>query len=195
MRCCRELGISHLTLYAFSSENWKRPPSEVDDLMSLMRLYLRRELGELHRRRVRVRFIGARVHLPDDIVALIDEAETKTRENSELTLVVALDYGSHDEIVRACRTMAAEVAAGKLAIGDITEERFERYLETADLPHPDLVIRTSGEQRLSNFLLWQSAYAELVFTDTLWPDFSKQTLEDAISEFHGRERRYGGTGD
>ena len=192
VRCCLELGISHLTLYAFSSENWKRPSSEVDDLMSLMRLYLRRELEELHRRQVRVRFIGARVRLPNDIVALIDEAEAKTRENGELTLVVALDYGSHDEIVRACRAMAAEVAAGQLAIADITEERFERYLETADLPHPDLVIRTSGEQRLSNFLLWQSAYAELVFTDTLWPDFSKQTLEDAISEFRHRERRYGG---
>ena len=192
VRCCLELGISHLTLYAFSSENWKRPPSEIDDLMSLMRLYLRRELEELHRRQVRVRFIGVRVRLPDDIVALIDEAEAKTRANSELTLVVALDYGSHDEIVRACRAMAAEVAAGQLAIADITEERFERHLETADLPHPDLVIRTSGEQRLSNFLLWQSAYAELVFTDTLWPDFSKQTLEDAISEYHHRERRYGG---
>ena len=193
VRGCHDLGVSYLTLYAFSSENWKRPAAEVDDLMGLLRLYLRRELSDLHRRHVRIRFIGAREGLAADIVDLINEAESKTRDNADLTLVIALNYGSHGEIVRACRALASEVAAGHLAVDGITEERFARSLETADLPDPDLVIRTSGEQRLSNFLLWQSAYSELVFTDTLWPDFSKQTLEDAISEFHGRERRYGAT--
>ena len=193
VRGCGELGISYLTLYAFSSQNWKRPAAEVDDLMGLLRLYLKRELDELHNNGIRVRFIGNYDRLPRDIVELIARAENRTAQNPGLTLVIALNYGGHEEIVRACRKMAAEVSAGRLKIDEITEEGFEHYLETADLPHPDLIIRTSGEQRLSNFLLWQSAYAELVFTDTMWPDFSKQTLEDAIDEFHRRERRYGAT--
>ena len=188
---CRELGIDFLTLYAFSSENWKRPADEVDDLMGLLRLYIRRELAELHRNNVRMRFIGDRSRLAADIVALIENAEQTTRANDGLTLVVALNYGSHDEIVRACRRIVGEALHGDVAPDEIDEALFRRHLETADLPDPDLLIRTSGEQRLSNFLLWQAAYTELVFVETLWPDFAKIDLEAAIAEFRRRERRYG----
>ncbi len=188
---CRELGISYLTLYAFSSENWKRPATEVDDLMGLLRLYLRREIADLQRNNVRLRFIGARERLPCDVIKVIDEAEALTHENSGLNLVIALNYGSHNEIVQACRRLAGEVAAGRMRVEDVTEENFARFLETADIPDPDLLIRTSGEQRLSNFLLWQAAYSELIFVDTFWPDFTKKNLEDAIHEFQRRERRYG----
>ena len=188
---CRELGIAYLTLYAFSSENWKRPPSEVDDLMALLRHYLRREIVELHGNNVRVRFIGDRVPLAQDIKSLIDEAESKTSTNSGLTLTIAINYGSHNEILGACKNIAEAVAEGSLLPDSITEEVFERYLDTANTPPPDLLIRTSGEQRLSNFLLWQLAYSELVFMDTLWPDFTKRKLEEAVSEYHGRDRRYG----
>ncbi|MBM3511231.1 MAG: isoprenyl transferase [Alphaproteobacteria bacterium] len=191
---CRELGIAYLTLYAFSSENWKRPPSEVDDLMSLLRLYLRRELANLHRNGVRIRFIGVREQLADDIVQLIEESEATTAANRALTLTIALNYGSQDEILRAARAIARDVKDNTLAPDAITKQRFEGYLETVGMPDPDLVIRTSGEQRLSNFLLWQSAYAELIFVNANWPDFSRATLEEAIGEFHRRERRYGGTG-
>ncbi len=188
---CRELGIDFLTLYAFSSENWKRPADEVDDLMGLLRLYIRRELAELHRNNVRMRFIGDRSGLAADIVALIENAEQNTRANDGLTLVVALNYGSHDEIVRACRRIVGEALHGDVAPDEIDEALFRRHLETADLPDPDLLIRTSGEQRLSNFLLWQAAYTELVFVETLWPDFAKADLEAAIAEYRRRERRYG----
>ena len=188
---CRELGIGYLTLYAFSSENWKRPPAEVDDLMGLLRLYLRRELAELHRNDVRVRFIGDRSRLADDIVSLLTEAERLTEGNRGLTLVIALNYGARAEIVRATQRMAEEVAAGRLRPEEIDETSYTGYLQTADIPDPDLLVRTSGEQRLSNFLLWQSAYTELVFTATLWPDFNKQCLRDAVREFHRRDRRYG----
>ncbi len=188
---CRELGISYLTLYAFSSENWKRPPAEVDDLMGLLRLYLRRELAELHRNNVRIRFIGVRERLPDDIITMISESEAATHQNSDLNLVIALNYGSHSEIVQACQRIAEDVVAGRIRVEEVSEESFASYLETADIPDPDLLIRTSGEQRLSNFLLWQAAYTELVFVDTLWPDFTKKNLEDAVHEFRRRERRYG----
>ncbi|HYM31938.1 MAG TPA: isoprenyl transferase [Candidatus Cybelea sp.] len=188
---CRELGIRYLTLYAFSSENWKRPPSEVDDLMGLLRLYLRRELAELHANGVRVRVIGDRAGLAPDIQGLIAEAEELTGRNQVLTLVMAVNYGSHNEIVNACRAIAEKAAVGLIKPAAITEELFKRHLDTADIPDPDLLIRTSGEQRLSNFLLWQSAYTEFVFVDTLWPDFCKQSLMDAVNEFHRRERRYG----
>ena len=191
---CRELGIGYLTLYAFSSENWKRPPAEVDDLMGLLRLYLRRELAQLDSNGVRVRFIGEREQLADDIVSMIEHAEAITSDNTALTLVIALNYGSQDEIVRACQSIAADVQAGKVSIDSIDKPKFASYLETDGIPDPDLIIRTSGEQRLSNFLLWQAAYAELIFVDTNWPDFSRQTLEDAINEFHRRERRYGAVG-
>ena len=189
----QDLGIGYLTLYAFSSENWKRPRSEVEDLMGLLRVYLRRELAALHRSGVRVRFIGERHGLASDIVSLIDEAESRTAGNGGLTLVIALNYGSHNEIVCAARAIARDVADGRLRPDDIDEACFAGYLQTIDIPDPDILIRTSGEQRLSNFLLWQSAYTELVFMDTLWPDFNKQNLVEAIHEFHGRERRYGAT--
>ena len=186
-----ELGISHLTLFGFSSENWKRPAAEIDDLMALLRFYLRSEIAELHRSGVRIRVIGDRDRLADDIVALIDEAETRTRDNVHLNLAVALSYGGRAEIARAARLLAQAVDVGELTVEDIDEAVFARQLLTVDMPDPDLVIRTSGEKRISNFLLWQSAYAELVFMDRLWPDFTKDDLEDAIREFHRRDRRYG----
>lgn len=190
---CRELGVRYLTLYAFSSENWKRPASEVGDLMELLRLYIRRELDELDRNGVRIRIIGDRSRLPADIVDLVERAETVTADNRELNLIVALNYGSHNEILQACRRIAEQVKAGELQPEQIDETLFRRYLLTADIPDPDLLIRTSGEQRLSNFLLWQSAYTELVFVDTLWPDFRRKDLAEAIDEFHRRERRFGAT--
>ncbi len=191
VKSCRERGVGYLTLYAFSSENWKRPPTEIDDLMGLLRHYLRRELNELHKNGVRVRFIGERDRLAGDIVAMLDEAETRTKDNQALTLIIALSYGGQNEIVLAARRLAEDVAKGDISVSDITIDSFADALETAGIPDPDLLIRTSGEQRLSNFLLWQSAYSELVFMDTLWPDFDDQTLSDAIADFHRRERRYG----
>ena len=159
--------------------------------MGLLRHYLRGEIAELHQKGVRLRVIGDRARLPADIVTLIDNAEELTRDNTRLNLTIALSYGGRSEIVLAARRIAEEVKAGRLAIDEIDEVCFARHLLTAGMPDPDLLIRTSGEQRISNFLLWQSAYAELVFTDTLWPDFDKPDLERAISDFHGRERRYG----
>ena len=191
VEACGEQGVQYLTLYAFSSENWKRPPTEVSDLMGLLRLYLRRELAALHRNRVRVRFIGDHTPIAADICVLIAEAETLTRHNSGLTLVIALNYSSHNEIVAAARRIAEDAASGDLDPATLDGSRFRRYLQTADIPDPDLLIRTSGEQRLSNFLLWQLAYAELIFLDTLWPDFSRAHLAAAIAEFQRRERRYG----
>ncbi|HTV88520.1 MAG TPA: polyprenyl diphosphate synthase, partial [Stellaceae bacterium] len=175
-----ELGIPYLTLFGFSSENWRRPLDEIDDLMGLLRHYLRGEIAELHKNAVRLRVIGDRRRLSDDIVAMIDNAETLTRGNGGVNLTVALSYGGRAEIVAAVRAIAAEIAAGSIAVEAIDEELFARHLFTADLPDPDLLIRTSGEQRISNFLLWQCAYAELVFTKTLWPDFGRADLEEAI---------------
>jgi undecaprenyl diphosphate synthase len=186
-----ELGISYLTLFGFSSENWRRPTGEVDELMGLLRVYLRGEIAELHSQNVRVRIIGDRARLAPDIVTLIDNAEALTRDNRRLTLVVALSYGGRDDIVQAARKIAMEVAAGRLTPDAIDERLFAEYLRTAGIPDPDLLIRTSGERRISNFLLWQSAYTELVYTDTLWPDFAKSDLEQALRDFHGRERRFG----
>ena len=187
----QEMGIDYLTLYAFSSENWKRPPREVDDLMGLLRLYLRRELRELHCNGVRIRFIGEWRLLAPDIVKLIEDAEETTTLNTGLTLIIAVNYGSHREIVEASKQIAAAVADGNMELDDIDEAIFAQHLHTDGIPDPDLVIRTSGEQRLSNFLLWQAGYAELVFMDVLWPDFNKQSLQQAVDEFHQRERRYG----
>ena len=184
-------GIAYLTLFGFSSENWKRPVDEVDDLMGLLRHYIRAEIAELHANGVRVRVIGDRTRLAADIVSLIDNAETLTARNGGLTLTIALSYGSRAEIAAAARAIAAAVRAGKLEPDAVDEALFERHLLTAGIPDPDLVIRTSGEQRMSNFLLWQTAYAELVFTPTLWPDFGAAELETALREYHGRERRYG----
>jgi undecaprenyl diphosphate synthase len=186
-----ELGIRYLTLFGFSSENWKRPADEILDLMGLLRHYIRGEVAELHRQGVRFRVIGDRTKLPADIVTLIDNAEALTRENQQLDLAVALSYGGRAEIALATRRIAAEVKAGRLELDAVDEACFPRFLLTDGIPDPDLLIRTSGEQRISNFLLWQSAYAELVFTSTLWPDFAKADLEGALRDYHGRERRYG----
>jgi len=192
VRAAGELGVEYLTLFSLSSENWRRPFEEVQELMKLLRFYLRNELAELHQNGVRFRMIGDRDRLPPDIIALIDEAEAKTADNRRLTLMIALSYGGRDEILLAIRKLAAEAREGALDPAAITAEDVERSLDTAGVPDPDLLIRTSGEQRLSNFLLWQSAYAELVFLDRLWPDFDKSDLEQAVAEFQRRDRRYGG---
>jgi undecaprenyl diphosphate synthase len=186
-----ELGIEYLTLFGFSSENWKRPMTEVDDLMGLLRHYLRGEIAELHRNGVRLRVIGRRERLPVDIVTLITNSEELTRNNARLQLTVALSYGGRDEIASAARQIAEAVRTGQLAPEAIDEDCFARHLFTSALPDPDLLIRTSGEQRISNFLLWQTAYSEFVFVETLWPDFSKEDLKRAVEDFNGRERRYG----
>lgn len=186
-----ELGVSYLTLFGFSLENWSRPVAEVDDLMGLLRLYLRSEVAELHKNGIRLRMIGDRARLASDIIKQIENAEALTRGNNALMLTVALSYGGRQDIVQTARRLAEEVLAGRLGPMEIDEAEISRRLWTADMPDPDLVIRTSGERRLSNFLLWQSAYAEFVFLDTLWPDFARSDFEHAIREFHGRERRYG----
>ena len=186
-----ELGISYLTLYGFSSENWKRPVSEVEDLMGLLRRYLQAEIAELHQKGIRLRVIGERSRLPRDIVRLIDDAETQTAGMERLNLVMAISYGGRQDIAAAARRLAEDVAAGRLDPSAIDARRFADALSTQGIPDPDLVIRTSGEKRISNFLLWQSAYSELVFVDKLWPDFGKEDLADAIREFQQRDRRYG----
>jgi len=184
-------GIGYLTLFGFSSENWKRPSGEVMDLMGLLRLYLRKELAELHKQGVRFRVIGDRSRLAQDIQDLIETAENRTRDNVGLNFVLALSYGGRAEIVDTARALAEKVKNGDLDPADIDEQLFASSLETADIPDPDLLIRTSGEQRISNFLLWQTAYTEFVFTDTLWPDFRADEFEAALSVFRARERRYG----
>src|SRR5216683_253629 len=186
-----ELGIPYLTLFGFSSENWKRPLNEVDDLMGLLRHYLRGEIAELHRNGVRLRVIGETGRLSADLVTLIANAEALTRDNRGVNLTIALSYGGRAEIAAAVRAIAAEVKAGQMPLDAVDEDLITRHLFTADLPDPDLLIRTSGEQRISNFLLWQCAYAELVFTKTLWPDFGRRDLDEAIADYCGRERRYG----
>jgi len=192
VRAVGERGIGWLTVYAFSSENWSRPRTEVNDLMGLLRLFIRRDLAELHRNGVRVRVIGERQGLQADIADLLREAETLTALNRTMTLVIAFNYGSRAEIARAARAAAEAVRRGELEPGEITEARLAAFLDTAHVPDPDLVIRTSGEQRLSNFLLWQAAYAELVFTPRYWPDFGPADLDAALEAFHARERRFGG---
>jgi undecaprenyl diphosphate synthase len=191
VRAAGELGIPYLTLFGFSSENWKRPLAEIDDLMGLLRHYLRGEIAELHRNNVRLRVIGDRQRLAPDIVTLIANAEGLTRENCGVNLTIALSYGGRAEIAAAVRAIAAKAKEGGLAPDEIDEDVISHHLFTADIPDPDLLIRTSGEQRISNFLLWQCAYSELVFTKTLWPDFGQADLAQAIADFGGRERRYG----
>ena len=193
VEAAREMGVSYLTLYGFSSENWKRPAGEVSDLMGLLRLYLRNEINTLHKNGIRLRVIGDRKRLGPDIVRLIEDAEAKTGENTALTLVLALSYGGRQEVVEAAKAIAADVAAGRLSADAIREDMFGEYLFTKGIPDPDLIIRTSGEKRISNFLLWQGAYADLVFMETLWPEFGRAELETAIRDYHGRDRRYGAT--
>jgi len=190
---CNRLGVRYLTLYAFSSENWKRPEAEINDLMGLLRVYVKRELLDLHNNDVRLRFIGDHVVLPNDIQDLINGAEERTRDNTGLNLVIALNYGARNEILAACRQLAEDVKAGRVETNAVTEQVFASRLSTNGIPDPDLLIRTSGEQRLSNFLLWQSAYCELSFVDTLWPDFTQVHLDKVITDYQKRERRYGAT--
>jgi undecaprenyl diphosphate synthase len=184
-------GVNWLTLYAFSSENWRRPPEEVLDLTGLLRHYLRQELAEMSREGVRLRVIGNRTRFDADLQAELERAESTTRGNSRLNLNIALSYGARDEIVAAARAILTAAEAGQFGAGELDEARFAQFLFTVGMPDPDLVIRTSGERRLSNFLLWQSAYAELVFLDVLWPDFCKADFEFALAEFSRRERRFG----
>jgi undecaprenyl diphosphate synthase len=188
-----ELGVSYLTLFGFSSENWKRPEYEIEELMLLLRLYLRSEIAEMHRNNVRFRMIGDRAMLPSNVVELIEHAETTTLKNSGLNLILALSYGGRQEIVNAARELSKKVVAGDISTDEIDENKFESHLLTLDIPDPDLLIRTSGEKRISNFLLWQIAYSELVFLDVLWPDFGEVELRNAITEFQSRERRFGTT--
>lgn len=192
VRAAGDMGIDWLTVYAFSSENWSRPRAEISDLMTLLRLFLRRDLAEIHQNGVRVRMIGDRSGLEPDIRALVDEAEKLTLNNTSMNLVIAFNYGSRDEITRAARTIARAAADGTLDPEEITSENFGAFLDTACMPDPDLVIRTSGEQRLSNFLMWQCAYSELVFTPCFWPDFNADRLAEAIETYAARDRRYGG---
>ena len=194
VRGAGELGIPVLTLFAFSTENWTRPADEVNDLMGLLRHYLRNELDELRKNGARLRVIGNREGLASDIVRDIFDAENMTRGNSRIDVNICINYGARAEILQAIRSLARQVAAGELSADRIDEDCFESELLTSGVPDPDLLIRTSGEQRISNFLLCQCAYAELVFVDTLWPDFGKEHLEQAIAEFRRRERRYGGVG-
>ncbi|WP_206682755.1 isoprenyl transferase [Chthonobacter albigriseus] len=192
VRHAGRIGIDYLTLYSFSSENWSRPAEEVRELMSLLKHFVRRDLAELAANNVRVRVIGERDDLAPDIRALLEEAETKTTRNTGLTLVVAFNYGARNEIARAVRRVAADVAAGRLPAESVTEDAISQRLDTAGIPDPDLILRTSGEQRLSNFLLWQAAYSEFVFVPAYWPDFTADEFDRAIDEFLGRERRFGG---
>jgi undecaprenyl diphosphate synthase len=192
VRAAIELGIPYLTLYSFSSENWSRPPEEIDDLMGLMKRFIRRDLAELHQAGVRIVVIGERANVDPELMALIDEGCELTRENSRLTLVIAFNYGARAEIAKAARKLAEDVAAGRIAPSDVTVEAMNGALDTAGIPDPDLLVRTSGEMRLSNFLLWQSAYTEFVFLDACWPDFGRELLDEALARYRARERRFGG---
>jgi undecaprenyl diphosphate synthase len=192
VRAAGDAGVKYLTLFAFSSENWSRPEAEVSDLMGLLRRFIRRDLAELHKSNVRIRVIGDRTSLKSDILPLLLEAEETTKDNSALTLIIAFNYGARDEITRAMQQLAQEVANGRLTPDQITADLVTAKLDTAGIPDPDLIIRTSGEERLSNFLLWQAAYAEFVFLPDYWPDFTAETFAEALRIFAVRERRFGG---
>ncbi len=191
IKAAGERGIRYLTLFGFSSENWQRPDEEIKDLMALLRYYLIHDVKELDEKGVRLRVIGDRSRLPDDTAKMISDAEARTAGNQDHVLTVALSYGSRQEIVQAARALAEDASRGEISPQEIDEALFASRLASHGIPDPDLLIRTSGEQRISNFLLWQLAYTELVFVDTLWPDFSVSDLDYALNEFRGRERRYG----
>jgi len=191
LKSCPKLGVKYLTIFAFSTENWKRTQVEVAGLMSLFRKYLEREANELFESGVCVRFIGDRIRLDDKLVTLMDELELRTADNDRVHLTVALNYGGRDEVTRAAKRMAFEVERGNLSPKDVDAETLAGFLDTHVLPDPDLVIRTSGEARISNFLLWQSAYAEYEFVDTLWPDFTAKEFAQVLQSYGGRERRFG----
>ncbi len=191
VEACPDLGVKYLTIFAFSTENWKRTQKEVAGLMSLFRRYIQKEAHDMLERGVRVRFIGDRVRLEPKLVDLMDELELLTAHNDRVHLTIALNYGGRDEVTRAARRLAHDVQAGKVKPEEVDEETLPKYLDTYVLPDPDLVIRTSGEARISNFLLWQSAYAEYDFIDTLWPDFSAEIFAGIVAEYARRERRFG----
>lgn len=194
-RICEDaykMGVKYLTVYAFSTENWKRPKDEVDTLMNLLRNYMKTCLKTAEKNRMRVRVLGDKTALDDDIRKRIAELEEATKNNDGLCFQIALNYGSRDEMIRAMKKMSADCVDGKVNPDEIDEKLFETYLDTHDIPDPDLMIRTSGEQRLSNYLLWQLAYSEFYFTDVLWPDFTKEDLAKAIEYYNGRDRRFGG---
>ncbi|MEM8795734.1 MAG: isoprenyl transferase [Pseudomonadota bacterium] len=190
-RAAGELGLDYLTLYSFSSENWNRPHSEITELFGLLRLFIRKHLAELHQNNVRVIVIGGEDGVPDDILKLINDAVKLTENNDGLGLVIAFNYGARGEITNAVKRLAAQIASGEISADDVTPDLVGRNLQTADIPDPDLIIRTSGEQRLSNFLLWQAAYSELIFTPCYWPDFDRNAFMLAIDEFCSRDRRFG----
>ncbi len=192
VEACRSLDLRHLTVFSFSSENWKRPAEEVSSLFALLRLYVRQDLNKLAKDGVRVRVLGSRNGLPDDILSLIDMAESKTSHNNRFQLNIAFNYGARDEIVEAAKSIAAEVQAGNLSADQVNADLFSSKLWFSGIPDPDLLIRTSGEFRISNFLLWQIAYTEMVFVDRLWPDFSEIDLKESIADYRARDRRYGG---
>jgi undecaprenyl diphosphate synthase len=192
VRAAIEIGIQYLTIFSFSSENWARPASEIDDLIGLMKRFIRRDLAELHENNVRVRVIGERDGVDAELLGLIDEAVALTSANTALDLVIAFNYGSRAEIARAARHLAERAVQGTIRPEEITPETFSAALDTQGVPDPDLLIRTSGELRLSNFLLWQSAYTEFVFLEACWPDFGRELLQQAIDEFRRRDRRFGG---
>lgn len=190
-KVAKNMGVKYMTVYAFSTENWGREEAEVNALMDLLRHYLDTGFKELKENDVRIIFIGEKYMLADDIKQKIAQIEQQTDENKSATLCVALSYGSRQEIIQAVRQVAEEVNSGKLSLNDINVDKFTKYLYTRDIPDPDLVIRTSGEKRISNYLLWQTAYSEFYFSDTLWPDFSKEELKHIIEDYSKRERRYG----
>ncbi len=192
VRNASDLGIGVLTLYSFSTENWRRPQAEVSFLMGLLRHFVEKDLAELSAANVQVRIIGSRQDLAPDLRRLVEHAEARTRGNTGLILAIAFNYGARDEIVRAARALAADAAAGRVEPCAIDEAALSARLDTHDLPDPELVIRTSGETRISNFLLWQAAYAEFVFTPVMWPDFDRAAFEDALAQYRQRERRFGG---
>lgn len=192
VRAAGDAGVKYLTLFAFSSENWSRPETEVRDLLGLLRRFIRQDLAELHRENVRIRVIGEREKLRSDILPLLLEAEETTKFNTALTLVIAFNYGARDEIARAVAMLARDVEAGVLKASEIDADKISAKLDTAGIPDPDLIIRTSGEERLSNFLLWQAAYSELVFLPDYWPDFDRKLFLDALKIYASRDRRFGG---
>lgn len=192
VEAAQEIGLKNLTVYSFSTENWRRPASEVSALFGLLKAYVKRDLDRLTAEGVRVRILGTRDRLPDDILELVDRAEARTRDNSEFNLCIAFNYGGREELVRAAQKIADAVVRDELDVAQIDEDRFESFLDTSEVPDPDILIRTSGEYRLSNFLIWQAAYSELVFMDVLWPDFGKAHLLEAVEIYRTRERRFGG---
>ncbi len=192
LRAAGEAGVECLTLYAFSSENWRRPKTEIADLTALLKFYVKRELNDLHKQGIKLVILGDHTAFESDVARMVDDAVARTAGNQRMTLAIALNYGARAELVSATRRLAQQVAAGQLRPDEIDEARIDGALDTHGLPPLDLLLRTSGEQRLSNFLLWQAAYAELLFVDTLWPDFDEGVMQAALAEYARRERRYGG---